>query len=130
MTTENRITEYAEFWAFYVGEHRSPFNRFLHYVGSSLGLGLLIAAPVTQIWWLLALAPLFGYGNAWFGHFVVEKNKPASFKYPGWSFISDFKMLGYALTGRMSREVERLYGSRHPAPDAPCLVTFAAQESR
>jgi hypothetical protein len=124
MAEENRITDYDEFWAFYVGEHRSPFNRFLHYVGSSLGLGLIISALATQVWWLLALAPLFGYGNAWIGHFVVEKNKPASFKYPGWSFVSDFKMLGYALTGQMRHEVERLYGSQHPAPDAPCLVTF------
>ena len=124
MSEERRITDYAEFWAFYLGEHKSPFNRLLHYIGTTMGVGIIVAALVTQVWWLLAISPLFGYGNAWIGHFFIEKNKPASFKYPGWSFISDFKMLGYAMTGRMGPEMERLYGSRHPAADAPCLVQF------
>ena len=49
-----------------------------------------------------------GYGFAWVGHFFIEKNKPASFKYPLWSFISDYKMVFYMLTGKMNREVERI----------------------
>jgi hypothetical protein len=124
VTKEKRITEYEEFWAFYVGEHRSPFNRFLHYVGTSSAVILLITTLATQIWWLLLLVPIIGYGHAWVGHFFVEGNKPASFAYPGWSFVSDFRMLKYGVTGRMGREVERLYGSRHPSNDAPCLVQF------
>ncbi len=124
MDVERRIETYEEFWAFYLGEHRSPFNRCLHYIGSSLALGLLIAAVTTQIWWLIGLAPIVGYSHAWIGHFFVEGNKPASFSYPGWSFISDFKMLNLALIGRMGPEMERLYGSRHPKDDAPCLVQF------
>jgi len=124
MTEPTRIATFEEFWAFYVGEHRSPLNRGLHYIGTSSGLTLIIAAMWTQIWWYLALAPLLGYGHAWIGHFWVEKNKPASFAYPGWSFVSDLKMLAYAVQGKMGAEVERLYGSRHPSPDAPCRVTF------
>ena len=126
MTREDRIDNYEEFWAFYVGEHRSPFNRFLHYVGTAGGLGLIAIAIVTQTWWLALVSPVVGYGHAWVGHFFVEGNKPASFSYPGWSFISDIRMLCFALIGRMSSEVERLYGSRHPQSDAPCLVHFTS----
>ena len=124
MGQEHRIQTFSEFWAFYVGEHRHPTNRFLHYIGTSVGLSCLVLAPILQIWWLLAVAPVIGYGHAWFGHFAIEGNKPASFAYPGWSFMGDITMLSYALTGRMNREVERLYGSTHPADDAPCLVEF------
>jgi len=63
-------------------------------------------------WWLLA-ALLCGYGFAWFAHFVVEKNRPATFQHPFWSFISDFKMIWYMLTGRMGREVERVNTNEH-----------------
>ena len=127
MSDDSRIETYEEFWAFYVGEHRSPTNRVLHYIGTATGLVLILYALVTATWWCILLAPLVGYGHAWVGHFLIEKNKPASFSYPGWSFISDIKMLNMALIGRMGPEVERLYGSRHPAPDAPCLVEFEAQ---
>jgi hypothetical protein len=123
--TEPRIQSFREFWPFYVGEHRVPLNRLLHYVGTGGGYALLIAAVVVD-WRLVFAAAILGYGNAWFGHFIIEKNKPASFRYPIWSFFADAKMLSYGLTGRMGKEIERLYGSRAPAPDAPLLVRVEA----
>ncbi|MDQ3040985.1 MAG: DUF962 domain-containing protein [Acidobacteriota bacterium] len=51
---------------------------------------------------------MVGYAFAWFSHFFVEKNKPASFKYPLWSFISDYKMMWFMLFGKMDAEVERV----------------------
>jgi hypothetical protein len=119
---ETRIGSFEEFWPFYVGEHRHPVSRALHYAGTSMAVGTIAAAAIT--WnpaWLLA-TPVVGYGPAWIGHFIIEGNKPASFKYPLWSLRADFKMLGLALRGRMSDEVVRLYGSTHPAPEAPLLV--------
>jgi hypothetical protein len=120
--TDARIQSFAEFWPYYIGEHRSPVCRGLHYFGTSFALLTVLTAVVTGTGWLAPLALVFGYGPAWVGHFFVENNRPASFKYPLWSLMSDFKMLGLALRGRMGDEVVRLYGSRAPAPEAPLLV--------
>jgi len=99
---------YSEFWDFYVSEHSLPLTRALHFIGTSLGLILLAYFIRTGRWYFFPLFFVVGYAFAWFAHFVVEKNKPASFRYPFWSFISDFKMMWYMATGRMSREVERV----------------------
>jgi hypothetical protein len=118
-----RIQSFAEFWPYYLGEHRSPVCRGLHYFGTSVALLTVVTAAVTGHGWLVPLALVFGYGPAWVGHFFVEHNRPASFKYPLWSLRSDFKMLAFALRGRMGAEMVRLYGSRAPAPDAPQLAS-------
>lgn len=104
--SEGRIQTFAEFWPFYVREHSLPACRALHFIGSTLVLGV-IAAAVAVNWWLLLAAPVVGYGFAWIGHFAIEKNKPASFKYPLWSFIADWKMWAMMLVGRMGSEVQK-----------------------
>lgn len=103
---ERRIQSFVEFWPFYVREHSLPACRALHFVGSTLVL-VVIAAAAVYNWWLLLAAPVVGYGFAWIGHFTIEKNKPASFKYPLWSFIADWKMWAMILVGRMGAEVEK-----------------------
>ncbi len=120
--SEERIKSFAEFWPYYVGEHRLPACRGLHYVGTSLALLTGFVAAWLGNPWLVPLALVCGYGPAWIGHFILEKNRPATFKYPLWSLMSDFKMLGLAARGKMGDEVTRLYGSRAPAADAPQLV--------
>ena len=102
------IRTYSEFWDFYIQEHSKPLTRILHFIGTSLGIALLIWSLATGRWYFLPLFLVVGYAFAWFAHFVVEKNRPATFKYPLWSFISDFKMMWYMITGRMGREVERV----------------------
>ena len=102
------IKTYSEFWDFYVREHSKPLNRLLHLIGTTLGIVLLIYFLSTGRWYYFPLFFVVGYAFAWFAHFVVEKNRPATFKYPFWSFISDFKMIAYMLTGRMGREVDRV----------------------
>jgi hypothetical protein len=101
------ITNYTEFWDFYVREHSKPMTRYLHFVGTTLGLVLLAWFVSSGRWFYFPVFFVVGYGFAWFAHFVIEKNRPATFKYPLWSFVSDFKMIWYMLTGRMDREVER-----------------------
>ena len=106
--SDARYETFAEFWPFYVREHSVPACRALHFVGSTLSLVVLAGAVVYSPWLLLA-APIVGYGFAWFGHFFIEKNKPASFKYPLWSFIADWKMWAMILVGRMGSEVQRAH---------------------
>jgi hypothetical protein len=108
---QDRIQSFEEFWPFYVREHRLPSTRIMHFVGTSLGMILVAGAIAMQFWWLLAAAPIFGYGMAWISHFGIEKNKPASFKYPLWSFIADMKLWALMLTGRMGAEAQRILGA-------------------
>ncbi|MBK6722604.1 MAG: DUF962 domain-containing protein [Acidobacteria bacterium] len=105
------IKTYAEFWDFYVREHSLPLTRLLHFIGTSLGIIWLIWFIWRGTWYYFPLCFVSGYGFAWIAHFMVEKNRPASFKYPFWSFISDYKMMFYMATGRMKAEVERVSSS-------------------
>lgn len=101
------ITSYREFWEFYLREHSKPLTRLLHFVGTSLGIVLLIWFVWRGQWYYIPLCFVCGYAFAWFAHFVVEKNRPATFQYPFWSFISDYKMMFYMATGRLETELER-----------------------
>ena len=102
----SRIATYRAFWPYYLREHAKPATRQIHYVGTTLMLASFIALVVTgNILWLLAM-PIAGYGFAWFGHFFVEHNKPATFKYPFWSFISDLRMYFTWLAGGLSPELK------------------------
>ena len=97
---EKRFSAFAEFYPYYLEEHRNPVCRRLHYVGSLLVLVLLAYVLATRHWLLLLALPVVGYGFAWVGHFVFEKNRPATFKHPLYSFMGDWVMLKDALTGR------------------------------
>lgn len=99
--TTERFQSFAAFYPYYLQEHSNPVCRRLHYVGSLLVLTILAYALATQQWlWLLAM-PLAGYGFAWIGHFVFEKNRPATFQYPLYSLMGDWVMLKDAFTGRI-----------------------------
>ncbi|MCJ8169019.1 Mpo1-like protein [Atopomonas sediminilitoris] len=100
-TQQSEFASFAEFYPYYLQEHSNDVCRRLHYVGSLLVLTILAYAILNQAWmWLFAL-PLAGYGFAWVGHFGFEKNKPATFKYPLYSFMGDWVMLKDAFTGRI-----------------------------
>lgn len=106
--TEREIETFEQFWDFYVSEHRSKANRILHFVGTTAAMGCVATGIVTRRYWLVALALVCGYGPAWFGHFVVEGNRPATFKYPLWSLRADFVMWWKTVQGKMDAEVERV----------------------
>lgn len=98
---QERFTSFAEFYPYYLQEHSNAVCRRLHYVGSILILVMLGYVLMTQQWlWLISL-PFIGYGFAWVGHFVFEKNRPATFDYPLYSLMGDWVMLKDAFTGRI-----------------------------
>lgn len=107
MPPQRTIPDFEAFWPYYLGEHRLPASRALHYVGSIAGPVTAALALLTQPW-LLPLALVAGYGPAWVGHFILEKNRPATFTYPLWSLRGDYRMLRLALTGRLDAELHRL----------------------
>ncbi|MBO0797724.1 MAG: DUF962 domain-containing protein [Blastocatellia bacterium] len=107
MKQRDRIGNFQEFWPYYVSEHSKPGCRLLHFIGSSAGLLCLTAAALSGKLLFIPLGLIIGYGFAWIGHFFIEHNKPATFKYPLWSLIADWKMWRLMITGRMNNEVDR-----------------------
>ena len=97
----SQYARFSDFYPFYLGEHSNCTCRRLHFVGSTLVLATFLALLVTGRWGFWFLLPLFGYGFAWVGHFVFEKNKPASFKRPLWSFMGDWRMYFDIWTGKV-----------------------------
>ena len=88
-----KFQSFAEFYPYYLNEHSNSTCRNLHYIGSVLVLILLAYILLTGRFSLLILLPVVGYGFAWVGHFFFEKNKPATFQYPLYSFMGDWVML-------------------------------------
>ena len=106
--SDSEFRSFQDFWPFYLGEHRSPLSRRLHVAGTTAALTTLGVAIATRNWKLGLAAPLLGYGPAWVGHFIIEKNRPATFKHPLWSLAGDFKMASLMLTGQLEQELDRL----------------------
>jgi hypothetical protein len=95
------FSRFAEFYPFYLNEHRHPMCRRLHFFGTSAGLVLFVYAIVMRdpLWIVAALAA--GYSFAWLGHLIYEKNRPATFRHPLYSFIADWVMWSQMLRGRI-----------------------------
>ena len=100
-TPAQRFISFAEFYPFYLGEHRNATCRVLHFCGTSIALTLTLFALWSGQYWLIAVAVIQGYAWAWVGHFGFEKNKPASFKQPLYSFMGDWVMWFHLLTGKI-----------------------------
>jgi hypothetical protein len=104
-----RIATYAEFWPYYLREHAKQKTRFWHIAGTALASVILIAALVSLDIELFFAAVIVGYAPAWLAHTFVEHNHPATLRYPFWSLISDFRMTGAWLTGRLDAELRRAH---------------------
>lgn len=100
MKTSN-FASFAEFWPYYLSEHSNLTNRKLHFAGTSLLVVVALLAVILQDVGYLVFCPFVGYGFAWVGHFIIEKNRPATFKHPLWSLMGDFKMVGMMWTGKL-----------------------------
>lgn len=104
MSEKQSFKNYKEFYHFYLAEHSNKKCRTMHYIGSSLVILVLILSLISQQYLYLWSLPFIGYGFAWFGHFVFEHNKPATFQWPFWSLASDWVMLFQFITRTLPKE--------------------------
>ena len=101
------IDSFSDFWPYYVRAHSRGRTRALHAIGSVLAVVMLGLALAVNLWLLLAV-PVVGYAFAWYAHFFVEGNKPATFGHPFYSLIADYRMLFLMMAGKMEAEVARI----------------------
>ncbi len=105
-SAKERYRTFDDFWPHYLREHSNRSTRLYHYVGTSLVVGLAVAAVAKRKPLLVAALPVAGYGFAWAGHALAERNRPATFTYPSWSLKADFKMWALGMTGRLKPHLE------------------------
>lgn len=98
---------FTDFWPYYVLAHRQPATRIFHSIGTLTGWALIVAAIIYGNWRLVLAAVVLPYALAWFSHFFVEHNRPATFGHPLWSWLADQKMVAMVLAGKMGQEVQR-----------------------
>ena len=103
MENPQRYETYKDFFPFYLREHSKKNTRILHYIGTIGYQALLWSLIITQNYYFIPLILIAGYGPAWVAHFFIEKNKPATFKYPLWSLIGDHHMVYLMLTGQLKK---------------------------
>ncbi|HEY4492876.1 MAG TPA: DUF962 domain-containing protein [Acidobacteriota bacterium] len=103
-----RFRTFQEFWPYYLSEHSKRGTRVFHFVGTTLLWIFLVQAFRRSSFVYLAAGVIAGYGFAWAGHFLIEKNRPATFVYPLFSLLGDFKMYALILTRGITRELQRI----------------------
>ena len=99
--SETKFTSFKEFYPYYLSEHKLKINKILHALGSIYGLIFLIFVIFSEQYKLIPIAFLIGYFFAWIGHFIYEKNKPATFKHPLYTFMGDWVMLKDIITRKI-----------------------------
>lgn len=85
---------FKEFWPWYVEQHQHPVNIALHFIATIASIAYAAAALAGLLKFNIFLLLLISYGPSWIGHFVFEKNKPATFRHPFWSLLADFRLCG------------------------------------
>lgn len=103
----HEIHSYSDFWPVYLRAHSDPRNRACHYMGALTGLAVLVAAYLQGSWALVPLAFVLGYAWSWAGHFFLEGNRPATFGYPLWSFVSEVRMVLLFVLRWLPAELEK-----------------------
>jgi hypothetical protein len=105
MPGNSKFSSFKEFYPYYLSEHSNPVCRALHYIGSTLGLFIMLYSIISANYLGILAGLVVGYGFAWTGHFFIEHNKPATFQYPLWSFMGDWVMLKDFLSGKFRDSV-------------------------
>ena len=121
---------YEEFWPYYVSQHLHPATRVIHVGATSAALAVGAAGIVSLNPLLMAAAPVIGYGPAWASHFLIEKNKPASFGHPVWSFRADLRQVRKFFTGRLEADVQQVRKALRLRPEQRTLAEAGRRHLR
>lgn len=97
----SKIRTFKEFYPFYLSQHNNKICRALHFIGSFVVIVIFIYSIMRMDFEKLIYCPLVGYFFAWIGHFVFEKNRPATFTYPIFSLMGDWVMFKDILIGKI-----------------------------
>jgi hypothetical protein len=95
------MASFTEFYPFYLSQHADRACRRLHFIGTTIGLVAALHAFSTLNFWWLAGGIVAGYALAWVGHLFFERNRPATFTHPVYSFMGDWVMWKDMLTGKI-----------------------------
>jgi hypothetical protein len=127
MIKQPSCTSFDEFFPFYVGQHSKAATRWVHLLGTLTGAAVGARFLAQRRWRGVALMPAFSYGAAWTSHFLIEKNKPATWGHPAWSFRGDMKMIATMLRGRDHElgAIARDYKNSNPDASVPDQVLAA-----
>lgn len=107
MDNTREFRSFADFWPYYLSEHARPATRATHFFGTAVAILMLALLAATGDLWFLLAAAVGGYGPAWISHLFIERNRPATFRYPFWSLLGDFRMFFMASSGRLGAELQR-----------------------
>ena len=102
-----KYQRFEDFWPYYVSQHTNPLNRKLHFWGTNNLFFWLALAVLRRSLRLAVFAVVSSYAYAWFGHFIVQKNRPATLDFPLLSALGDLRMYVKIWQGTMDAEVAR-----------------------
>ncbi len=97
--------EFYAFWLEYLHAHELLATRLWHFVGTSAALVSVLLALITWNWIYLVIALIVSYGCSWMGHFVVEGNRPPTFRRPLWSIRADLLLFRLMLTRGLTESI-------------------------
>jgi hypothetical protein len=115
-------TTYEEFWPYYVSQHLHPATRAIHVAGTAAALVCGAVAVAMRKPVMLAVSPAVAYGPAFTSHFVIEKNRPASFGHPLWSARADFRQCWRFVTRKLEHDVRRVRDALQLHPEQRTLA--------
>ena len=92
---------FSEFFPLYMAAHSKPPTQKMHAAALVCALSFGTYCILFAKWSLIPIAFGIGYGMAWSGHLLFEKNTPLFFKYPFLSFLAEFKLSFLVLTGKL-----------------------------
>jgi hypothetical protein len=105
--------ELFDYYPKYLLAHTNPINKILHVIGNFLTVAFVIfvlyLGTINYLFLpLLLLTPFVVYIGAWPGHFMYEKNEPATFKVnPVLTKTCDWIMIYELVTGKLKLDTRK-----------------------